>query len=396
VDHSHVDLPEVRRRRGRRIAAAVIAALLPLVGGVLGAGWYYSGQLLDPSNARPGYPDTVLGTGRSAEKPTVVLAESASTVMPGRWGLVWDGGAAQVGGVVGHKDGKVQRELLAGSAPAPGTGVRLEAAMWAGDPRSAHGLDFSDVLIPTELGDAAAWYVPAASANPTWAITVHGRAGTRAEALRVIPRLHNSGLPVLAVTYRNDAGAPSSPDGLYHLGDTEWRDVEAAVRYARGQGAEHVVLHGWSMGGAIIGQMLARSPLAGSVSGVVLDAPVTSWNKTLNLQADNRGLPSALTPIAETVSGWRADLDFTRFDLIDHPPVVKPPTLLFHGSADSTVPVQASRDLAAAARRLNWPLQYVEVPGAEHTAEWNVDPAGYERNLDDFIARVTGSQAGTP
>ena len=31
------------------------------------------------------------------------------------------------------------------------------------------------------------------------------------------------------------------------------------------------------------------------------------------------------------------------------------------------------------------PITYVEVPKAEHTAAWNVDPSGYERHLRDFL-----------
>jgi len=388
LHHVEVVSPNVRRRRVRRIIVSLAVVLLLLVtGGVFGVGWYYSGQLLDPVNARPGYPDTVLDRAGTAEQPSVTLAESRVTALPGTWGLRWDGGSARLGQVRSRKDGKVERALLAGTPPPSGTKVRMETTVWDGDPREAHGLDFTDVRILTDMGDAPAWFVP--GSGSTWVVAVHGRGGSRAESLRVLPQLHERGLPVLSVTYRNDRGAPASPDGLYHLGDTEWRDVEAAIRYAQGQGAQHVVLYAWSMGGAIAGQLLARSALAPSISGVVLDAPVTSWTKTLELQSSNRGVPTALVPVAELVSHWRTDIDFDRFDLVDHPPAIKPPTLVFHGSADGTVPVQSSRDLAAAAARLQWPLQYVEVPGAEHTAAWNVDPDGYRRELDDFLGRTT-------
>ncbi|MFD1148408.1 alpha/beta hydrolase family protein [Saccharothrix hoggarensis] len=384
-----MELSNVRPRRRRRIAAISLAAVLLLVSGsLLGFGWYYSGQLLDPENARPGYRDTVTASAPG----TVSLAESRVTVLPGTWGLVWPGGGAEVGEVTGRSGGAVARELR-GTPPADGTPVRLETSVWTSDPRAAHGLDYAEVRIPTELGDAPAWFVPATTptaAAPTWVVAVHGRGGTRAEALRVMPALHALGLPVLAVTYRNDEGAPRSPDGLYHLGDTEWRDVEAAVRYARDRGARHVVLYGWSMGGAIVGQFLGRSAEAGDVSAVVLDAPVVSWTRTLELQSRNRGVPEQLVPVAELVSDWRADLDFDRFDLADHPPAHRPPTLLFHGGADGTVPVDASRDLATAASRLDWPLRYVEVPAAEHTAAWNVDPDAYESALTEFLRSVDG------
>ncbi len=374
--------PNVRARRRLRLALVTFAVVFLLViGGLLGFGWYYSGQLLDPENARPGYRDTVT----SSASGTVALAESRVTVLPGTWGLVWPGGGAKVGPVTHRSEGTVVRELQ-GEAPADGTQVRLETSVWSTDPATALDLEYTEVRIPTELGDAPAWLVPATS--DTWVVAVHGRGGTRAEALRVMPALHQLGLPVLAVTYRNDEGAPRSPDGLYHLGDTEWRDVEAAVRYAREHGARSVVLYGWSMGGAIVGQFLGRSAEARDVAAVVLDAPVVSGTKTLELQSRNRGVPVQLAPIAELVSDWRVDLEFTRFDLLDHPPARRPPTLLFHGGADGTVPVQASRDLAAAADRLDWPMRYVEVPAAEHTAAWNVDPEAYDRALTEFLDSV--------
>ncbi|WP_367132503.1 alpha/beta hydrolase family protein [Saccharothrix sp. HUAS TT1] len=382
--------PNVRGRRRPRIALITFAAVfLLLSGSLLGFGWYYSGELLDPANARPGYRDTVT----SSASGTVSLAESRVTVLPGTWGLVWPDGGAKVGPITQRSEGTVVRELQ-GTAPPDGTQVRMETSVWSTDPDTAHDLEYTEVRIPTELGDAPAWLVPAASS--TWVVAVHGRGGTRAEALRVIPALHDLGLPVLAVTYRNDDGAPRSPDGLYHLGDTEWRDVEAAVRYARDHGARDVVLYGWSMGGAIVGQFLGRSAEADDVAAAVLDAPVVSWTKTLELQSRNRGLPERLVPLAELVSGWRADLDFERFDLVDHPPAHRPPTLLFHGGADGTVPVQASRDLAVAANRLAWPIRYVEVPEAEHTASWNVDPEGYERALLDFLASIDGVEEASP
>lgn len=376
--------PNVRKRRRLRVALIALAVVSVLLsGGLLGFGWYYSGELLEPENARPGYRDTVT----SSALGTVSLAESRVTVLPGTWGLVWPGGGAKIGQVTQRSEGTVVRELR-GEAPADGTRVRMETSVWSTDPGTAHDLAYTDVRIPTELGDAPAWFVPAMSS--TWVIAVHGRGGTRAEALRVMPALHTLGLPVLAITYRNDEGAPRSPDGLYHLGDTEWRDLEAAVRYAAQHGARDVVLYGWSMGGAIVGQFLARSSDAGAVTAVVLDAPVVSWTETLRLQSRNRGVPEQLVPVAELVSDWRAGLDFDRFDLRDNPPARKPPTLLFHGDADGTVPVQSSRDLVAAADDLGWPLRYVEVPGAEHAAAWNVDAQAYERALIDFLGSIDG------
>jgi dipeptidyl aminopeptidase/acylaminoacyl peptidase len=374
------------RRKIIRITATSLLALLVLVTAALGGiGWYYSGELLEPDTWAAGYPDTALGK----DDQNVVLSESVATVQRGTMGLIWPGGTAKVGDITVNENGRVERPLLEGTPPPDGTKVRVDTALYEGNPKTALGLVYSDVAVPTELGDMPAWFVPAAK-NDTWVVNVHGRGAKREEGLRVVPQLHSAGLPVLLITYRNDAGSPPSPDGLYHLGDTEWRDVEAAIKYAQSQGARKVVLYGWSMGGAIVGQTLARSSVAAAVSGVVLDSPVTNWSQTLDLQAENRGVPTWLTPIAELVSGWRADIDFDRFDLVRNPPALKPPTLLFHGSADETVPAQSSRDLATAASGLGWPLQYVEIPGADHTSGWNVATDTYRSALADFLTRSIG------
>lgn len=376
------------RRKIIRITATSLLALLVLVTVALGGiGWHYSGELLEPEEVPLRYPETSLGV----DDKNVVLAESKLTLQRGTFGLAWPGGTAKVGDIATAKDGRVERPLLEGTAPPEGTKVRIETDVYEGNPKTALGLVFSDVAVPTELGDMPAWLVPA-SDKDTWVITVHGRGASREEALRVVPQLHSAGLPVLLITYRNDPGAPRSPDGLYHLGATEWRDVEAGIRYAQSQGARKVVLYGWSMGGAIVGQTLTRSSVAAAVSGVVLDSPVTNWTQTLNLQAENRGVPTWLTPVAELVSGWRADIDFNRFDLVRNPPALKPPTLLFHGSADGTVPTQSSRDLATAASGLGWPLQYVEIPGADHTSGWNVATDTYRDALGDFLTRSVGTK----
>jgi dipeptidyl aminopeptidase/acylaminoacyl peptidase len=254
----------------------------------------------------------------------------------------------------------------------------------------ARGLDFEPVAVPGPLGDYPGWLVPgpAGAADRPWVVMVHGRGGSLREGLRVLPALHEAGHPVLVVSYRNDEGAPRSPDGFYHLGDTEWTDVEAAVAFARGRGADRIVLYGWSMGGAIIGAFLDRSPAAGQVAAVVWDAPLVDWRATLRQQALNRGLPPAFSPLASAVTSRRIRIDFDRFDLRRNPPAVRPPTFIVHSVEDTAVPIAATRALVADAPRLDWPIRLLEVPDVEHTASWNADPAAYERAVTGFLAEA--------
>ena len=251
--------------------------------GSLGIGWYYSSLVLDTSR-RPVFPERVL----AADGDRIVLAQNRLTLQPGVWGLRWEHGLAVLGPVAATRRGEVIRPLLDGPVPPPGTAVVLDAGPFDPDP-GARGLAFHDVDVPGPLGPYPAWFVPAG--GDTWVVMVHGRGGSRREGLRVLPALHERGHPVLVVSYRNDEGAPASADGHDHLGDTEWVDVEAAVRHALGNGARRIVLFGWSMGGALTGAFLDRSPEASAVAAVVWDAPLVDWRATLRQQARNRRLP---------------------------------------------------------------------------------------------------------
>lgn len=352
--------------------------------GAAGIGWFYSSVLLDTS-IRPVFPDRVL----AAAEGTVTLAASRLTAQPGTWGLRWadsDGsGLAVLGPVAAENRREVVRPLLAGDAPEPGTAVVLDAGPYDPDP-SARGLRFEDVDVPGPLGSYPAWWVPAD--GDTWVVLVHGRGGARREALRILPALHGRGHPQLVITYRNDVGAPPSPDGRYHLGDTEWEDVEAAVLFAVHHGARRIVLYGWSMGGAVTAAFLDRSAEAERVAAVVWDAPLVDWRATLRRQARNRRLPPWLSPLACVVTSRRIGIDFDRFDLRRNPPAWRPPTFVVHSAGDTAVPVATSRALAAAAPGLGWPMRYLEVPLAEHTASWNADPVAYERAVTSFLDEV--------
>lgn len=348
--------------------------------GAAGLGWFYSSVLLDPT-PRPMYPERVL----DADDSSIVLATSRLAAQPGTWGLRWPDGLAVVGPVVATRPGEVIRQHLDGPVPPTGTAVVFDTGPFDPDP-AARGLTFTDVVVHADVGPCPAWEVPAS--GDTWVVMVHGRGGSRREALRVLPALHAQGLPVLVISYRNDEDAPRSPDGRYHLGDTEWADVEAAVRYAGTRGARRIVLFGWSMGGALIGAFLDRSALATQVAAVVWDAPLVDWRATLRQQARNRRLPPSLTRLAALFTRRRIGIDFDLFDLRNHPPAVRPPTLIIHSTGDTAVPVAASRALAAEAPRLGWPMQYIEVPDVEHTAAWNADPDAYEQAVVGFLGMV--------
>lgn len=371
-------------RTATATAAAVTTTLLGAGVAAVAAGRYAAGAALRPEPGRP-LPGSPRLSVHSTAAGRVVLTRSLASLRPGTYGLDAPGVHAVVGPVLrdaGHGPDTVVRRLLAvthGSLD-PGTRVTLTPQVHRGNPRTALGLDHADVDVPGELGALPAWFVPAG--RRTWVITVHGLGAGREHPMVVMPFLHRQRLPVLDLAYRGDLGAPRSPDGLGHLGESEWRDVDAAIRYALRYGARRVILHGWSTGAAMALRAVERSALAGRISGLVLDSPVLDWHSTLRALAAARRTPAPVIPLAVRAAEGRAGLRADHRAPLADPGALRVPVLLFHGPDDTLAPWGPSRRLAAARPDL---VTLHTVRGAGHGAMWNADPAAYEEALRRFL-----------
>lgn len=315
----------------------------------------------------------------------VTLTRSFAALRPGTYGLVADDVHAVVGPVIEHAhhapDTVVRRlERVNRGSLETGAKVRITPQLHSGDPSSALGLDHNEVEIPGELGPLPAWFLP--GPRDTWVITVHGLGTTREHPMNVMEFLHDLRLPVLDLAYRGDAGAPRSPDGLAHLGESEWRDLDAAIRFAVRYGAEKVVLHGWSTGASMALHAAVNSALRNRICGLVLDSPVLDWVTTLRALAVARGVPTALLPLAVRAAQGQTGLRGARLLDGSVATALHVPTLIFHGPNDTLAPWQPSRDLAARRPDL---VALRAVPQAPHAAMWNADPVHYEEALRRFL-----------
>jgi pimeloyl-ACP methyl ester carboxylesterase len=378
----------LRSRHPRRWAAGVALALLGLLGGAL---WSASDTIAHETfDARPApywprYDDVqviAVDPGHVSLLQGPAPAPSADT--PGLYGLGWDGGAGLLGDAWTTGSRSVVREftLVAGGMPEVGEPAALQDSYWVGEP-SGLGLWYRSVLI---AGSYPGWFVQVDGHPSTIAIVVHGRNGSRRDALRVLDTLARAGLSTLVITYRNDAAALSDGDGRLGYGVTEWPDLEAAVGWALEQGAEDVVLVGQSMGGSVVAAFLEHSHLAGSVRRVVLDAPILSLEEVALASAGSAdggvGLPEPARSAAVWLAGARWGVDWAAADYLDDTSWVRTPTLVVHGSEDLVVPVTQSRELAAAVPDL---VRLLEVPGAGHVRSWNVDRAGWTAAVTSFL-----------
>jgi len=324
---------------------------------------------------------------------TITLARDADTELPGRYGLFTTGSVdyLRLGSVVAQDTGTVTRKLL--TEVSADDRIDADAAFsgwYFNDPDQLH-LPYKRALIGSPLGPCPAWVFPAAVETDVWVVQVHGRGTTRAETLRAVPVFHALGITTLVVSYRNDGEAPRSRTGTYALGATEWRDVDAALGYARRQGARRVLLMGWSMGGAVALQVELNSPHRDMIAGLVLESPVVDWRTVLDYQAGLMRLPAVVTGLAKQLVGsdWGAPLvrsggaiPLDSLDGVARAAELRHPTLILHSDDDGFVPSDASHRLAAARPDL---VRLETFSVARHTKLWNYDEDRWSTAITTWV-----------
>ncbi|MET9682512.1 alpha/beta hydrolase [Streptomyces coeruleorubidus] len=367
-----------------RATAAAVTAVIGVGAAAVAAGRLASDAALKAPPGRP-LPTEPRLTVHGTAAGQISLTRDLAALRPGRYGLSGNGTHAVVGPVLAdtpHPADTVVRRLerVTHGTLKPGDKAWLTPNVYVGNPSAALGLEHADIDIPGELGALPAWFVP--GARDTWVIAVHGLGTTRELAMNVMEFLHRNRFPVLALAYRGDLGAPRPPDGLNHLGETEWRDLDAAIRYAVRYGARQVVLHGWSTGATMALRAAAHSGLRDRVSGLVLDSPVLGWETTLRALAAARRTPGALLPLAVRAAQGRTGLYGDRVGDTDPAAGLRIPALVFHGPGDTVAPWRLSRRLAEARPDM---VAFHTVGNAPHGAMWNADPEGYEEALRRFL-----------
>lgn len=247
-----------------------------------------------------------------------------------------------------------------------------------------------EVAYASPLGSMAAWYLPAG--GTTWVIHVHGKGTTPAEAEPMFAPLQEAGYPQLAITYRNDEGQPVDPSGYYQYGVTEWEDVAGAVTYALDNGAERVILNGYSTGGSHVLSFMYHQSLD-SVRGVLLDSPNIDLSETVDYRASQRELPilpfnvpTSLSTVAQFFTSLRIEFNWKSVDYVEKAgDSLRQPVLIHHGTADLSVPISESIELQETQPDL---VQLIQVDGADHVGSFEVDPQKYITEVLGFIQEV--------
>lgn len=393
----------------RTVAAAAIGCGIAAAATFFAAAYFAQQVVVPKKRRREDLP--IRRVFRDANEALMVeLPASARTTAPGRYSIWFDNGTGHACiGEVASIDASGETVIRLVERVDSGDLKSARTGIWSGyvypTPRPL-GLSYTDVEIPVENGTAPAWqFIPADGSkdSDTWALHVHGLGGTKAGALRGVPVADRLGYTSLVVSFRNDGQAPASADSRYHLGQSEWRDVEAAMSYAVGQGARKIVLFGWSLGASIALHLAASSEFRDRISRLVLNAPVVDWSSTLVANARSSRLPGWVARLglqmlgssgARWITGMDAPLNFHTLDFLARADELDVPILVIHSEADRSTPFAFSSKFAARRPDLTTLLSF---PSVEHTQEWNSDPEQWHAAVFSWLRNdPTSSISPTP
>jgi pimeloyl-ACP methyl ester carboxylesterase len=359
------------------LKAVAWAGLLGAAGALASASW--AARQVTSATYRRRYDLVVL----RISDDEIDLPATRHTLASGQFGLQLSAGGppAVIGPVISTRDGKVTRCLLYRPV-----GLSLESrGRWSGIvsvvPSSA-AADVVETFVETALGPAPAWMID--RGTDRWAIHVHGQGSARAQTLRGVETASRMGLSSLVISYRNDGEGPRSRDARSHLGESEWRDLEAALRFVAERGGTGCVVFGWSLGATMALNTVQRSSSAEMIKALVMVSPVLVWEDVMRANARYQRYPQLLGSLIarllalnrfSRLAGLAGPLEVRGSDRARFQGALRIPVLILHNRNDWSVPFETSSRFAEEHKDR---VELVEFNCSGHTQEWNSDPVGWD------------------
>ncbi|CAM4417099.1 alpha/beta hydrolase [Paenibacillus tarimensis] len=257
------------------------------------------------------------------------------------------------------------------------------------NPMLAKGLEYEEVTFPSASGRSTVdgWYIPSAANTERTVVFSHGYGANREETwvpmYDLASLLHGLQYNVLMFDY----GYASATNRLPATGGVEEaQQLLGAVSYAKSQGAEEIVVWGFSMGG---GTALQAALVSKDIDAMILDSMFITDADTLyhNLTqiAPVPRYPSL--PLIE----WMLPL-WTGFNMNEIPAKkvrqtnFDIPIYFVHGTQDAKAPVEIAQEISSNQTHMlsnEW-----IVPGGKHELIFQVYPKEYIQRAVVFLSQV--------
>lgn len=247
-----------------------------------------------------------------------------------------------------------------------------------------HGLAYENVTLTTSDGlNLAAWYVPNETGRGT-VIYCHGHLNHRGQMLDQAAFIHENGFNGLLFDFRRHG---DSEGNLTTFGYFEWRDAQAALRYAvdvRGEQGP-VILWGVSMGAATALLTAAEEP---EIDAVIAESSFYAASETLRGDLNRMfGLPTVpFGFLTGTITELRVGIKLDALDIGRAVSGLKEASvLLVGGTADRRMPVSNNERLYDQIPGTRKEIYVVE--GATHGDIWEMDREAYAETVRQFLER---------
>ncbi len=247
-----------------------------------------------------------------------------------------------------------------------------------------YGLAYEDVPLTTSDGlHLATWYIPNDAGRGT-VVYCHGHLNNKGQMLDQAAFLHENGFSGVLFDFRRhgDSGGDLTTFGYY-----EWRDAQAAVRYAVDERGEEgpVILWGVSMGAATA--LLTASEESG-IDAVIAESSFYAASETLRSDLNRMfGLPTApFGFLTGTITELRVGI---KIDALDIGRAVSgledTSVLLVGGTADRRMPLSNNERLYAQIPGAGKEIYVAE--GATHGDIWEMDRESYGQKVLAFLKK---------
>ena len=247
-----------------------------------------------------------------------------------------------------------------------------------------HGLAYEDVTLTTSDGlNLTAWYVPNETGRGT-VIYCHGHLNHRGQMLDQAAFMHENGFNGLLFDFRRHGDSEGS---LTTFGYFEWRDAQAALRYAvdvRGEQGP-VILWGVSMGAATALLTAAEEP---EIDAVIAESSFYAASETLRGDLNRMfGLPTVpFGFLTGTITELRVGIKIDDLDVGRAVSGLRETSvLLVGGTADRRMPVSNNERLYD--RIPGTRKQIYVAEGATHGDIWEMDREGYAETVRQFLGK---------
>lgn len=237
------------------------------------------------------------------------------------------------------------------------------------------------ILKTTDGIQLQAWFFRPAEFNGGAVLLLHGIADTRLGMTSHLDYLLRNGYAALMPDAR---GHGSSGGDLVTYGLKEAADTAMWAQWMANQpGVERIYGLGESMGAGVLIQSLVDHP---GFRAIVAECPFSTFENVALYRVGQRTLPILAWPvlrIGSWYSRWRYGVDVMQASPMAVLRASTTPVLLIHGTADTNIPPQESRDLHAANPQFTvlW-----EVEGAIHVRAMATEPQEYRRRVLAWFA----------